>query len=284
MIDFKKQFPNYETHSEELKLKNKENSKKAVQASILVMKKQAEERLKENIENFLLLDKKCKECNKNIDYQKRKTNFCNRSCAAIYNNAKKVYTEEQKNKQKLNGLLIGKKNLIDGSTQKGLRKFFDLNCFICKKAFKVTFEQKLNKTCSLECKKLLHSQVNHRENNTYGKSGYYQGIYCASSWELAFLIYNKDLGKEIKRCDLTFNYVMKDIQHTYFPDFIMDNIIYEVKGRELEDVEFKTKAVIEKGYKIEVIRKKEITPIIKAIKEKYNVKDITTLYDEKNTL
>lgn len=281
MISFKTQFPNYETRSEELKLKNKENSKKAVQASILVMKKQAEERLKENIENFLLLDKKCKECNKNIDYQKRETSFCNRSCAAIYNNAKKVYTEEQKNKQKLNGLLIGKKNLIDGSTQKGLRKYFNLNCCICHKDFKVTFEQKLNKTCSLECKKLLHSQVNHRENNTYGKSGYYQGIYCASSWELAFLIYNKDLGKDINRCDVTFNYLMKEIQHTYFPDFIMDNIIYEVKGRELEDVEFKTKSVIDKGYKIEVIRKKEITPIIKAIKEKYNVKDITTLYDEK---
>lgn len=61
----------------------------------------------------------------------------------------------------------------------------------------------------------------------------------------------------------------------------MDGIIYEVKGRELEDVEIKTKAVIYAGYKIKLIRKKEIIPIIKSIKEKYGIKDITQLYDKK---
>lgn len=215
MVSFKQQFPNYETHSEELKLKNKENSKKAVQASILVMKKQAEERLKENIENFLLLDKKCKECNKSINYQKKGKNFCNHSCAASYTNKTRIviYSEQGKENHRKIGKL-NQKNLINGSSRKGIRKFFNLNCCICKKDFKVTYEKKLNKTCSKECRSILHSQTAHRENNTYGKSGYYQGIYCASSWELAFLIYNKDLGKDINRCDLTFNYLMKEIQHT----------------------------------------------------------------------
>jgi len=40
-------------------------------------------------------------------------------------------------------------------------------------------------------------------------------------------------------------------------------------------------AVINSGYKIEIVRKKEILPIIKFIKEKYKIKDITKLYDIK---
>lgn len=280
---FKSLYPNYETETEEVKKKNIENRKKGVIARIASVKLQAKERLERKKEEFKLLNKCCKECDKPLLYNSEvSTNFCNHSCAAKYNNKNRIvlFTQEGKQKQRLNGFKM-LENFVEYQKIRAKAQVFNKVCEICKNNFEVGVAKKLNKTCSLECKKLLHSQVNHRENNTYGKSGYYQGIYCASSWELAFLIYNKDLGNDIKRCDLTFNYVMKEIQHTYFPDFIMDNIIYEVKGRELEDVEFKTQAVINKGYKIEVVRKKEITPIIKAIKQKYNVKDITTLYDEK---
>jgi len=59
----------------------------------------------------------------------------------------------------------------------------------------------------------------------------------------------------------------------------MNNIIYEVKGREFFNVALKTKAVKTAGHSINIIRKKEITPIIKTVKEKYKLKDITQLYD-----
>ncbi|NCQ52190.1 radical SAM protein [archaeon] len=52
-------------------------------------------------------------------------------------------------------------------------------------------------------------------------------------------------------------------------------------NKQLEDVDLKTLAVINSGYKIEIVRKKEILPIIKFIKEKYKIKDITKLYDIK---
>lgn len=61
----------------------------------------------------------------------------------------------------------------------------------------------------------------------------------------------------------------------------MEEVIYEIKGRELEDVALKTKSVIEAGHRIEIIRKKQIEPMIKYIKEKYKIKDITKLYDVK---
>ena len=282
MIEFKNQFPNYETQSEEVKIKNIENRKLAVKARVISVKAKAKKRLEIKVKNFLLLKKCCKQCSKLLAYKKEQGDFCNKSCATIHKNMNRIviFTEKGKTKQKENGFKY-LKNFLDYQKIRPKAHIYDKVCEICKKDFQVTCQQKLNKTCSKECKSLLQSKVNHRENNTYGKSGYYQGIYCASSWELAFLIYNKDLAKDIKRCDLTFNYVMKDIEHTYFPDFIMDNIIYEVKGRELEDVKFKTESVIKAGYKIEVIRRKEILPIIKEIKIKYKVKDITQLYDLK---
>lgn len=69
-------------------------------------------------------------------------------------------------------------------------------------------------------------------------------------------------------------------KHNYFPDFLMNNVIYEVKGYEAEDVKLKTQATINLGYSIELIRKKQIHEIIKAVKESYQVKDITSLYDK----
>lgn len=42
----------------------------------------------------------------------------------------------------------------------------------------------------------------------------------------------------------------------------MDNIIYEVKCLDRGDVEVKTQAVVDAGYNIVLIKKKEITPII----------------------
>jgi hypothetical protein len=279
MIEFKIQFPNFETHSEELKEKNKKNGLKGIKLNNIIRKEKATNNFLKKINEFKLLGKKCKQCENFLEYKKFTSDFCNHSCAAKYNNVNRTvnFTIEGKEKQQETGL----KNLLKTSNRKGIRKYFDLNCCICKKDFKVTYEKKLNKTCSKECRSKLFSQTNHRENNTSGKYGYYQEIYCASSWELAFLITNLDLGHNIERCKLTFTYVMNGEQHTYFPDFIMNGIIYEIKGYEKEDVKLKTEAVMQAGYKIEVIRKKEILPIIKAIKNRYDIKDITVLYDQK---
>jgi len=69
---------------------------------------------------------------------------------------------------------------------------------------------------------------------TFGKSntlrGFYKGIYFASSFELSFLYENQD--KQISNCNLYTQYIRKKDQklHYYFPDFIMDNYIVEVKG------------------------------------------------------
>jgi hypothetical protein len=44
------------------------------------------EKRNSNIEDYLNNPKKCKECNKEIEYDKRKNLFCNRSCSVSFNN------------------------------------------------------------------------------------------------------------------------------------------------------------------------------------------------------
>ena len=274
---FKELYPNVETHSQELREKNKQNSAKGKIGSRLCKSKQYNKRL----EKYNLNPKRCLKCECAIPYDKRENKFCSNSCAATMNNkTRKVnYSEDALTKLRENALknqaIISKKR-VKGYAHKGK------DCEICHKSFLIYWRTKNKKTCSDDCLKLLRGINNSkRDIKTFGNCGYYKGVYCASSWELAFLIYNLDLGKNIQRCDLYFSYIIEEEEKTYFPDFTIEDKIYEVKGRELDDVAFKTQAVVDAGYEIELIRKKEITPIIKFLKEKYGVKDLTELYDKK---
>lgn len=70
----------------------------------------------------------------------------------------------------------------------------------------------------------------YREGSGRGKKGWYQGIYCDSSWELAFVIYHKDHKIDIQRCKEVRTYEFENEIRNYYPDFVVDNQIYEIKG------------------------------------------------------
>lgn len=63
------------------------------------------------------------------------------------------------------------------------------------------------------------------------KHGWYKGIYCDSSWELAFLVYHLEHNLNIKRCTERRKYIFNNEIHIYTPDFITDEGIIEIKGR-----------------------------------------------------
>jgi predicted nucleic acid-binding Zn ribbon protein len=268
---FKEMYPGVEAMSEDVRDVKKVNGLKGA----ITAKKSQEAQYEKRSSKYNSNPKKCLKCNSVIPYEKRINKFCSHSCSASTMNKNRTihYSEDAKRKLKELGAKIPRK--YGWST-------YEKKCIICNEAFFVDWIKKSKKTCSDKCRSKAHALNNYKKDITFGKWGYYQGIYCASSWELAFLIYNKDLKKDIQRCRLTFDYRMNDEDKTYFPDFLIDAIIYEVKGRELEDVALKTQAVIDAGYQIELIRKKEITPIIKFLKEKYKVKDLTELYDKKD--
>jgi len=61
----------------------------------------------------------------------------------------------------------------------------------------------------------------------------YESEYFDSSWELAFWIYCKDMKKHILREPKALSYEVNGQKHRYFPDFEVDERLYEIKGGHL---------------------------------------------------
>lgn len=55
----------------------------------LASRKTQQQKVQERIDAYLLSPKKCKQCKKILPYDSRQKTFCNRSCAATHNNAKR---------------------------------------------------------------------------------------------------------------------------------------------------------------------------------------------------
>lgn len=84
-----------------------------------------------------------------------------------------------------------------------------------------------------EIDKMMRSYKHTLEKKGYRyKFGTYNDIKCDSGWELAFILYYTDLGFKVTRCTESFNYwhPVENRNARYYPDFIIDNIYYEVKG------------------------------------------------------
>lgn len=112
-------------------------------------------------------------------------------------------------------------------------------------------------------------------NGNRSKKGYYKGIWCGSSYELAYLIYCLEHNIGIERCTEYFEYVYKNTKHLYFPDFIVDNTIIEIKGYHTELVDIKTAAV---DKPVKVLYKQDLKDILDYVINKYG-KDFIKLYD-----
>ena len=74
-----------------------------------------------------------------------------------------------------------------------------------------------------------------------GKKGWYNNIFCDSTWELAFLVFYKEHNLNIQRCTEKFEYTWNNEKHIYIPDFITDEGIIEIKGRKTKQSEEKHK-------------------------------------------
>ena len=101
--------------------------------------------------------------------------------------------------------------------------------------------------------------------NTKGnksKKGYYKGMYCGSSYELAYVIYNLDHNIPFARCDRYYEYEYNGSKHLYFPDFeLADGTIIEIKGYHTETVDIKAAAVCDRP--IKVLYKKDLSKYMK---------------------
>ncbi len=111
-----------------------------------------------------------------------------------------------------------------------------------------TFREKVKQTClekygettNLKCtdtKEKIEKTLQERYGVSNARFLYkqykYDNLSFDSSWELAFYIYHKDNGINIIRNkDLYFEYVYKEKTLKYYPDFIIGNKIFEIKGNQ----------------------------------------------------
>lgn len=117
----------------------------------------------------------------------------------------------------------------------------------------------------------------YRKGSGCGKSGWYKGIWCDSSWELAWVMYNLDHGIPFVRNRDRFEYEWKGKVHKYLPDFKMQDGQYvEVKAW-LND---QGRAKIAACAGVKVLMKSEMEPFIQYAVEKYG-KDYIRLYEER---
>ena len=146
-----------------------------------------------------------------------------------------------------------------------------------------------SKECSLKHMKCLVSKStkercdkgkfggNNNETYKKHKHGWYNGLYCGSSYELAFVLYHIDMGDVVKRCELKLQYEYNGKIYNYYPDFEINNDIYEIKGFE----DYKAKAKHKQHPYIKWINKELMKPILKYVKEKYGKDFVRLLQKEK---
>lgn len=147
-------------------------------------------------------------------------------------------------------------------------------CPTCNKEF-LTYINDGRKHCSKKCVKT----GGYRANSGRAKSGYYKGIYCGSTYELIWVIYNLDHDIQFSRFETTLQSL--DAKLKYIPDFLLADgkTIIEIKGHEDEKVAKKTALAESLGYKVVLLKKNDMLHMFDYVKSKYSTTLYYDLYD-----
>lgn len=205
--------------------------------------------------------------------------FCSRRCANS-----RVHSEETKRKisasvktsTKFAESIKNKRPIVSAPHNK--------ECPICNITFySPTSDKRIfcTKACYLQDKKRIFCKPcgGYRERSGRSKTGYYKGIYCGSTYELCWTIYNLDHNIVFSRfC----GYLQGD-GIKYYPDFILsDNkTIVEIKGYERADAVLKKTNLAESlGYNVKVLYKKDLQHCFEYVTVKYGTSEYQTLYDD----
>ena len=200
--------------------------------------------------------------------------FCSRACANT-----RIHSDETKQKTSRSISKYYATHEYPEGFYEPLKTYY---CKQCCKPFKMKDERDTNgrQYCSSKCRQKW-LRVNcypktggYRERSGRSKSGWYKGIYCASTWELAFLIYHLDHNLPIKRCTFYRTYEYNGKIRKYYPDFITNDGIIEIKGFKSEQWQTKQNS----NPDVIVLFQNDMKPYIEYVKSTYtNV--LEELYD-----
>lgn len=165
--------------------------------------------------------------------------FCSRVCAnsrtwSIADKQKKSESGKSSDKVKAANKIIAESNTIYNKDD------FITNCPMCNKEYNsYRYGSKPRVYCSRVCylddttgKFRNFSTGGYRPGSGRGKSGWYRGIWCDSSYELCYLMYCLDHNISITRNKVRYPYVdIEGKSRNYIPDFIINaTCTIEIKG------------------------------------------------------
>jgi hypothetical protein len=150
-------------------------------------------------------------------------------------------------------------------------------CVVCGNA--ISYTHRRRKTCTKECyDKWIKTTGGYRKGSGTGKHGWFKSYYCDSTYELAYVIYNLDHNIKFERNTKAYTYTDNNgIAHNYYPDFIENDTLIEIKGYWTDLVQRKLDAV--KDRPIKLLMKKDIQYMIDYVRQAYNCSDLATLYE-----
>ena len=142
----------------------------------------------------------------------------------------------------------------------------------CNECYRQTEEYKNKLSKSLKGK-----TGGYRKGSGWGKSGWYKGYYCDSSWELAFVVYNIEHNIKFERNKKQFSYIFKNEKHNYIPDWIVNDEYIEIKGYYTEQWQAKLDQ-FPKNLKLNILYENDMQKYLDYIREKYG-NNFIELYD-----
>lgn len=192
--------------------------------------------------------------------------FCSAKCARGFSTKNKRQEINDKVSKKLSG-----RKYPEREGYKVERE--ERNCLTCSNTFIVKVNSK-KEYCSGKCNPAVGG---YREGSGRAKTGYYNGIYCGSTYELVWVIYRFDNNMLVQR----FDGCLENETIKYFPDFIEDNTIIEIKGYEnSEKVAQKTLLAESCGYNVKVLYKDDLKTEFEWVNNHYTFKHLEELYDD----
>lgn len=217
----------------------------------------------------------CLRCNKVHDGLFGSGKFCSRQCA----NSR---SWSEKDKLKKSQSAINSPLVLKANQDKQIGCTMEKVCPICSNKFIIPNSESHKIFCSRKCYDLDTEFVfrkkppgGYRTGAGRSKGGWYKSIWCDSSWELAWVIYNIDHNISFIRNTKGFSYKINNKTHNYYPDFIIGDLFIEIKGRLLEKDKFK---IAQFPFKLKVLFKSDLKNILKYVTDKYG-RDYIKLYE-----
>ena len=174
---------------------------------------------------------KCIKCNKEHDGSFGSGKYCSRACANS-----RLFSDDTKTKKSL-----ANKNQIPWNVGKKYKivEHEIGKCLYCGEEieYRKAYPKKYHRECWLKI------SGGYRKGSGIGKSGWYKGIWCDSSYELAWVIFNLENGIPFVRNKKKYKYNWLGKDRFYIPDFIQNGVIIEIKGYATEQTIFKMNSV-----------------------------------------